>query len=247
MMEEILIRLSGLSGITGSFYVGDDGSFVVQTLTKSFSAENARRVVLVLSQTFEALSMVAQFSITKMMVNTNGARLFIRRTDKGYLNLLADPTAEVAVIEAAIEGALKEMKNIPAELLKAAPAPAAPPKPAAAPAQAAPVTPRPGSVPAPAVPATAPAPAAPPRPAPKPSEPVDPAVLDKMAAIADEFLGELSADIFQNQLADNRISKDRLVRDPVMKFCYAMQKDASMIIGPSAAKQMADKMMLLLK
>ena len=41
--------------------------------------------------------------------------------------------------------------------------------------------------------------------------------------------------------------RDKLVRDPVMKFCYALQKDASMIIGPSAAKQMADKMMLLLK
>ncbi|MDI6740817.1 MAG: hypothetical protein QME74_10700, partial [Candidatus Edwardsbacteria bacterium] len=127
MMEEILIRLSGLSGITGSFYVGDDGSFVVQTLTKSFSAENAKRAVVVLAQTFEALAMVAQFSISKMMVNTSGSRLFIRRSDKGYLNLLADSTADVAVIEAAIEGALKEIRNIPAELLKAAPAaPAAP-------------------------------------------------------------------------------------------------------------------------
>lgn len=236
-MEEILIRLSGLSGITGSFYVGDDGSFVVQTLTNSFSAGNAKRAVVVLSQTFEALSMVAQYSITKMMVNTNGSRLFIRRSDKGYLNLLADPTADVAVIEAAIEGALKEIRNIPSELLKAAAAaaPVAPPKPTVA-------------APVPGAPAPAPAAqAAPARPAPRPAEPVDPAVLDKMAAIADEFLGELSADIFQNQLADNRISKDRLVRDPVMKFCYALQKDASMIIGPSAAKQMADKMMLLLK
>ncbi|MRR10206.1 hypothetical protein EG831_09080, partial [bacterium] len=89
MMEEILIRLSGLSGVTGCFYVGDDGSFVAQALTKTFSTENAKRAVVVLSQTFEALSMVAQFTITRMMVNTNGARLFIRRSDKGYLNVLA--------------------------------------------------------------------------------------------------------------------------------------------------------------
>ncbi|MCU0606709.1 MAG: hypothetical protein MUF78_04655 [Candidatus Edwardsbacteria bacterium] len=244
MMEEILIRLSGLSGVTGCFYVGDDGSFVAQALTKTFSTENAKRAVVVLSQTFEALSMVAQFTITKMMVNTNGARLFIRRSDKGYLNVLADPTADVAVIEAAVEGALKEIKSMPAELLKAAPAPAPVPAPAA-PAKPAAVPAAP--TPAPAKPAAAPAAPPPARPAPRPSEPVDPAVLDKMAAIADEFLGELSADIFQNQLADNRINREKLVRDPVMKFCYALQKDASMIIGPSAAKQMADKMMVLLK
>jgi predicted regulator of Ras-like GTPase activity (Roadblock/LC7/MglB family) len=240
-MEEILVRLSGLSGITGSFYVGDDGNFVAQTLSKNFSQENAKRAVVVLAQTFEALSMVAQFTITKMMVNTNGSRLFIRRTDKGFLNLLADPTADVAVIEAAIEGAIKEIRNMPAELLKTAPAPtAAPARPAAAPA--AHVAGAPAAKPAPA-PAT-PRPAALP---PKPAEPIDPAVLDKMAVIAEEFLGELAGDIFQNQLADHKLSKERLIRDGVMKFCYALQKDASMIIGPSAAKQMADKMMLLLK
>ncbi|HTY08934.1 MAG TPA: hypothetical protein VMF29_07195, partial [Candidatus Edwardsbacteria bacterium] len=131
-------------------------------------------------------------------------------------NLLADPTGDVAVLDAAIEGALKEIKNMPAELLRSAPAPAAP--------------------------AAAPRP-----PAPKPTEPINAAVLDKMAAIAEEFLGELAGDIFQNQLADHKLNKDRLIRDGVMKFCYALQKDASMIIGPSAAKQMADKMMLLLK
>ncbi len=244
-MEEILIRLSGLSGVTGCFYVGDDGSFAAQALTKTFSTENAKRAVVVLAQTFDALSAVAQFTINKMMVNTNGSRLFIRRSDKGYLNLLADPTADVAVIEAALEGALKEIKSMPAELLKAAPAPAAP-----APAPAAPAATKPAApAPAAAAPAAAkpPPPAAPARPAPKPTEPVDPAVLDKMAAVAEEFLGELAADIFQNQLADNRINREKLVRDPVMKFCYSLQKDASMIIGPSAAKQMADKMMLLLK
>ena len=268
-MEEILIRLSSQQGVTGCFFVGDDNSFVSQTLSKSFVKENAQRAVVVLSQTFEALNQVAQFQITKMMVNSRGIRLFIRRTDKGYLNLLTDATADAAVIDAALAGALTEIKNLNAA--PAAPAPAAAPRPAPVPAPAAPaVQPktapvavpapavpvpaaasRPASVPAPAAPAiqpkTAPVTAPPPKPAPVPSAPLDAAVLDKILAIAEEFLGELGPDIFQNQVTDHKISKEKLLRDPVMKFCYGMQKDAAMIIGPSAAKQMADKMMLLLK
>jgi hypothetical protein len=119
--------------------------------------------------------------------------------------------------------------------------PAAAPKPVPAPAPAAP----PPAAPPKAAPVTA-APALP-KPAPVPAAPLEPAVLDKILAVAEEFLGELGPDIFQNQMTDHKVNKDKLLRDPVMKFCYGMQKDAAMIIGPSAAKQMADKMMLLLK
>ncbi|MDP2808250.1 MAG: hypothetical protein Q8O74_08980 [bacterium] len=262
-MEEILIRLSSQQGVTGSFFVGDDNSFVSQTLSKNFVKENAQRAVMVLAQTFDALNQVAQFQIAKMMVNSRGIRLFIRRTDKGYLNLLTDATADAAVIDAALDGALVEIKNLtaaPAVSAPVAPAPAAPPKPApvsAAPVQAPALSaiPRPavaGSVPAPAAPPkSAPAPvvkpAAPPKPAPVPAVPLEAAVLDNILAIAEEFLGELGPDIFQNQMTDHKISREKPLRDPVMKFCYGLQKDAAMIIGPSAAKQMADKMMTLLK
>ncbi|HBZ87520.1 MAG TPA: hypothetical protein DEO67_10390 [Candidatus Edwardsbacteria bacterium] len=108
-MEELLIRLSSLPGVTGSFFVGDDSSFVSQSLSSSFVQENAKRAVMVLAQTFEALSQVAQFKINRMMVNTGGSRLFIRRSDKGFLNLLTDITADVSVIDSALDGALKEM------------------------------------------------------------------------------------------------------------------------------------------
>jgi hypothetical protein len=257
-MEEILIRLSSLEGVTGSFYVGDDQSFASQTLSKSFVKENAQRAVVVLAQTFEALNQVAQFQITKMMVNSRGTRIFIRRSEKGYLNLLTDATADPTVIDAALEGALKEVATMAAAPAPVAPAPAAPAaaKPAAAttpaattpaakpaPTAAAPA-PKPAAVP---TAAAKPAPAAPPKAPPPPATPLEPAVLDKILAVAEEFLGELGPDIFQNQLTDHKLSKDKLLRDPVMKFCYALQKDAAMIIGPSAAKQMADKMMLLLK
>ena len=240
-IEEILIQLSSLQGVTGSFFVGDDNSFVSQTLSKSFVKENAQRAVMVLAQTFDALNQVAQFKINKMMVNSRGIRLFIRRTDKGYLNLLTDTTADVAVIDAALDGALIEIKNLaaaPAALpASSQPAPASP-SPAA--------TPRPGLRPAQSD-GPVPAPAAPPKPMPVPAAMLEPAVLDKILAVAEEFLGELGPDIFQNQMTDHKISREKLLRDPAMKFCYGLQKDASMIIGPSAAKQMADKMLLLLK
>jgi hypothetical protein len=268
-MEEILIRLSSLQGVTGSFFVGDDNSFVSQTLSKSFVKENAQRAVMVLAQTFDALNQVAQFQIAKMMVNSRGIRLFIRRTDKGYLNLLTDATADAAVIDAALEGALVEIKNLSAAPAAPAPAvsapaapPAPPPKPvpaAAVPVQALPPAAKATAAPAqtsaapvpaaPPKPAPAPAakPAAPPKPAPVPAAPLEAEALDKILAIAEEFLGELGPDIFQNQMTDHKISREKPLRDPVMKFCYGMQKDAAMIIGPSAAKQMADKMMTLLK
>ena len=239
-MEEILIRLSSLSGVTGSFFVGDDNSFVAQTLSKNFNQENAQRSVMVLSQTFDALTQVAQFTITKMIVNTGGSRLFIRRCDKGYLNVLTDITAEVSVIDSALNGAMQEIKLL-ATLAPAKPSPAPALKPAPAPAPGAtaapaPATPRPGSAPVPAAP--------PPKPA---AVMLDQAVLDKVMALTEEALGELGVTIYENQYSDHKINPAKLSREAAMKFCYALQKDAAMIIGPSAAKQMADKMMALLK
>jgi len=76
---------------------------------------------------------------------------------------------------------------------------------------------------------------------------VDGSVLEKVLALAEEALGELGSTIYENQYSDHKINPQKLSRDAAMKFCYALQKDASMIIGPSAAKQMADKMMALLK
>ncbi len=248
-MEELLIRLSGLPGVTGSFYVGDDSSFISQTLSSSFVQENAKRAVMVLAQTFEALSQVAQFKINRMMVNTGGSRLFIRRSDKGFLNLLTDITADVSVIDSALDGALKEMIELAQQPARAA----APPPPAvpqtvvaATPAKTSPPPQAaPPSVTAPAPAAAPPAPA--PAPAPKPPTTVDASILEKILAQAEEALGELGTTIYENQLSDHKLNTSKLTRDSVMKFCYALQKDASMIIGPSAAKQMADKMMMLLK
>lgn len=244
-MEEILIRLSGLSGVTGSFYVGDDNSFTAQTLSKNFNQENAQRSVMVLSQTLEALTQVAQFTIAKLLVNTGGSRLFIRRTDKGYLNVLADLTVDPAVIDAALNGALQEIKLLATLAPAPKPAPAQPPAAAQAAARPSPapaaVTPRPGPAPAPAP--SQPAPAAPKA----PPAMVDGSVLEKVLALAEEALGELGSTIYENQYADHKINPQKLSRDAAMKFCYALQKDASMIIGPSAAKQMAEKMMALLK
>lgn len=239
-MEELLIRLSSLPGVTGSFFVGDDSSFISQSLSSSFVQENAKRAVMVLAQTFEALSQVAQFKINRMLVNTGGSRLFIRRSDKGFLNLLTDITADVSVIDSALDGALKEML-IMAQQPAQAPAPAPPAVPqtvVAATVKTAPVQ----------QPAPAPAAAAPSQiPAPKPPTTVDASILDKISALAEEALGELGTTIYENQLSDHKLNTSKLTRDSVMKFCYALQKDASMIIGPSAAKQMADKMMMLLK
>ncbi len=240
-MEELLIRLSSLPGVTGSFFVGDDSSFVSQSLSSSFVQENAKRAVMVLAQTFEALSQVAQFKINRMMVNTGGSRLFIRRSDKGFLNLLTDITADVSVIDSALDGALKEML-IMAQQPAPAPAPPAVPQTVVAASVKTALTSQ--IAPAPA----AVAPAAPTQiPAPKPPTTVDASILDKILAQAEEALGELGATIYENQLSDHKLNTSKLTRDSVMKFCYALQKDASMIIGPSAAKQMADKMMMLLK
>ncbi|HAD81045.1 MAG: hypothetical protein A2509_04400 [Candidatus Edwardsbacteria bacterium RIFOXYD12_FULL_50_11] len=241
-MEELLIRLSSLPGVTGSFFVGDDSSFVSQSLSSSFVQENAKRAVMVLAQTFEALSQVAQFKINRMMVNTGGSRLFIRRSDKGFLNLLTDITADVSVIDSALDGALKEMLIMAQQPAPAPAPPAVPQTVVAASVKTAPVQ-QPAS--APAAPALAPTPAK--APAPKPPTTVDASILEKILAQAEEALGELGATIYENQLSDHKLSTSKLTRDSVMKFCYALQKDASMIIGPSAAKQMADKMMMLLK
>lgn len=215
--------------------MGDDNSFVSQSLSASFVQDNAKRAVMVLAQTFEALSQVAQFKINRMIVNTGGSRLFIRRSDKGFLNLLTDITADVSVVDAALDGALKEIKIMaeqPAKEQAAQAAASAQPVMVASAAQSAAA---PGAKPAPS-------PAAP-----RTVVVIDPSVLDKILTFSEEALGELGATIYENQFADHKLNTAKLTRDSVMKFCYALQKDASMIIGPTAAKQMADKMMTLLK
>lgn len=227
-MEELLIKLSSLPGVTGSFYVGDDKSFVSQSLSASFVQDNAKRAVMVLAQTFEALSQVAQFKINRMIVNTGGSRLFIRRSDQGFLNLLTDVTADVSVVDAALDGALKEIKIMAEQPAKGQAARAA------ASAQTVMVASAAQS-------AVAPPPTA------QVVVSIDPAILEKILAVSEEALGELGATIYENQLADHKLNTAKLTRDSVMKFCYALQKDSSMIIGPTAAKQMADKMMALLK
>jgi len=142
------------------------------------------------------------------------------------------------VIDGALNGALQEIKLLATLQPAAKPAPAAVsgPKP----------TPSAAAAPAAAKPATAPAPTAPAKPAAPPAM-VDGSVLEKVLALAEEALGELGTTIYENQYADHKINPQKLTRDAALRFCYALQKDAAMIIGPSAAKKMADKMMALLK
>ncbi|MEW6687291.1 MAG: hypothetical protein AB1393_13985 [Candidatus Edwardsbacteria bacterium] len=217
-MEEILVRLSSLPGVIGCFFVGRDGEFASQSLHKAFAKDKAQQAVLILSQTFEALTEMTRFKIDKVVLNTSSSRLFIRKFERGFLNILADFTADTISLNQAMTEALEQILTAKPKV------PVAEVKPIAV------------EKPLPAVVEIPPPPAL-----------LDKTILESIFAVTEEYLGELAASIYGNQLADHKLDPNKLTKDQVMKLCFALQKDGGMIIGPSAAKEMADKMLKIIK
>lgn len=86
----------------------------------------------------------------------------------------------------------------------------------------------------------------PPAPPPEEGIKVSPEVFEEFKKIARDYLGAFADTIFENQLKDARIKPQDATLGKTKKFILNIQNAASMIIGPSQAKEMGKKMRELL-
>ncbi|MCX7995326.1 MAG: hypothetical protein N3A65_06110 [candidate division WOR-3 bacterium] len=81
----------------------------------------------------------------------------------------------------------------------------------------------------------------------KPKEKYPPDFLDQLKAIVQEYLGDFTERIFQNQLKAQRIKVDSLYEEDIRRFIFALGKAAGMIVGPTKGKDLTNKLLAKLK
>lgn len=81
----------------------------------------------------------------------------------------------------------------------------------------------------------------------KPKERFTPEVLNELKAVVQEYLGDFTERIFQNQIKAQRIKSDELYEEDIKRFIFALGKAAGMIIGPTKGKDLTNKLLGRLK
>ncbi len=81
----------------------------------------------------------------------------------------------------------------------------------------------------------------------KPKEKFSPEFLDQLKAITQDYLGDFTERVYQNQLKAQRIKVDALYEEDIRRFIFALGKAAGMIIGPTKGKDLTNKLLGKLK
>lgn len=81
----------------------------------------------------------------------------------------------------------------------------------------------------------------------KPKEKFSPEFLDQLKAIVQDYLGDFTERIYQNQLKAQRIKVEDLYEEDLRRFIFALGKAAGMIIGPTKGKDLTNKLLAKLK
>ncbi len=74
-----------------------------------------------------------------------------------------------------------------------------------------------------------------------------PEILKDFEKTASEYLGDFATDILGNVMDDLKISKDNLTKESLINLCYGLERSAGMIIGPTKARKLADKLLEKIK
>ncbi|MGQ9664538.1 MAG: hypothetical protein ACUVUH_04295 [bacterium] len=81
----------------------------------------------------------------------------------------------------------------------------------------------------------------------KPKEKFSPEFLNQLKAIVQDYLGDFTERVYQNQLKAQRIKVEELYEEDVRRFIFALGKAAGMIIGPTKGKDLTNKLLAKLK
>jgi hypothetical protein len=76
---------------------------------------------------------------------------------------------------------------------------------------------------------------------------VDPAILEKIKTILQDYVGDFTERIFQNQLKNQGINVKELHEEDVRRLILALGKATSMIVGRSKGRELSSKLTELVK
>jgi len=76
---------------------------------------------------------------------------------------------------------------------------------------------------------------------------VDPVILDKIKAILQDYVGDFTERIFQNQMKNQGIKIEELHNEDVRRLILALGKATSMIVGRSKGRDLSRKLIELVK
>lgn len=220
-MKELLQELSKHDLILGSFYFKENENLFSFTDQYNVPETRIRRIALVLTQTMDALGGMV---FDRFLLEGEDKRISLFSHDGGYCGIVFQSNVPYTSIE-----------NIYTELIKKAPvAEEKPPEAKPEPVEAKP------KVEAPKVEK---------KPPPKEVEDViiPASVFDDMSKILNEYLGDFSETIFENQMSDLKLKSEPTPFSKLQKLCFSLQKASAMLIGPSQAREMVDKLLSLIK
>lgn len=70
---------------------------------------------------------------------------------------------------------------------------------------------------------------------------IDDSTFDNIKKVASEYLEDFAEDIINNLIKESKLDKNALTQENVEKFIKKLLKSASLIIGPTQAQEMCDK------
>jgi hypothetical protein len=221
-MKDILQELSNHDLVLGSFYFKENENLSSFTDQYNVPETRIKRIALVLTQTMDALGGMV---FDRFLLEGEDKRISLFSHDGGYCGIVFQSNVPYTSIE-----------NIYTELISKAPVieekpPEAKPEPA--------VAPKPKKE----------APKVEVKPPPKEKEDkiIPATVFDEMGKILNEYLGDFSETIFENQMSDLKVKTEPTPFSKLQRLCFSLQKASAMLIGPSQAREMVDKLLSLIK
>jgi hypothetical protein len=76
---------------------------------------------------------------------------------------------------------------------------------------------------------------------------IDPGILEKIKTILEDYVGDFTERIFQNQMKNQGINIEELHEEDVRRLILALAKATSMIVGRSKGRELSSKLTELVK
>jgi hypothetical protein len=76
---------------------------------------------------------------------------------------------------------------------------------------------------------------------------IDPGILEKIKTILEDYVGDFTERIFQNQMKNQGINVKELHKEDVRRLILALAKATSMIVGRSKGRELSSKLTELVK
>jgi hypothetical protein len=223
-VKELLQELLKDESVLGSFYFKEDENIVSFTDEYKVPESRIKRIALVLTQTMDALG---GGTFDRFLLEGEDKRVSIYKHNGGYFGVVFKSVNSFDNIEKIFNKTITEMA--PPEIKEVEVK-----KPEEKPVEKPKEEPKEEKKPAEAVPT-------------KKEIILSPQVFEKIKGVLDNYLGDFSETVFENQMSDMNIDVQSAPLSKVRKMCFSLQKASAMLIGPSFAREMVDKLLNILK